>query len=206
MNIKFGELDLGQFSVHLPGKHNLLNTLAAMISANLSGVSWQSLKRNLTYFTGTKRRFEKIYQLNNVFLYDDYAHHPKEIASTLASFHNWFPQKRLIVIFQPHTYSRTKILLADFARSFISADLVLFSDIYASAREKPDPDVSSQLLAIKANVIKKNAYYLPNKEKITEKIEAVVQPGDIILTMGAGDINNLHGKLIEVIKNKTPQI
>ncbi len=202
MRVLFKNTDLGDFIVHIPGRHNLLNSLAASVAVNLVGLSWEDIKINLKKFRGTRRRFEKISEINNILLYDDYAHHPQEVKTTLESFKNWFPDRRLIVIFQPHTFSRTKTLLNDFARSFKEADIVIFSDIYPSAREKLDNSISSKILMIEANKYKKNSHYFADKLTILTYLKDYIKSGDLIVTMGAGDIFSWQKDLIRLIKNQ----
>ena len=201
MRVSFQNTDLGEFIIHIPGRHNLLNSLAASVVAHLIGLSWEVIGENLKQFRGTKRRFEKIIDTGDLLLYDDYAHHPQEIKTTLASFKNWFPNRRLIVIFQPHTYSRTKVLLSDFAKSFLDADLVILSDIYPSAREKFDQSISSKMLMIEANKNKRNAYYYADKTKILSFLKDNLKSGDLIVMMGAGDIYSWQNDFINLIKN-----
>ncbi len=202
MRVSFQKTDLGEFIIHIPGRHNLLNSLAASVAANLIGLSWVDIKENLKKFRGTKRRFEKIIDTGHVLLYDDYAHHPSEIKTTLESFKNWFPGRRLIVIFQPHTYSRTKALLSDFAGSFKDADMVIFTDIYPSAREKLDKTISSKILMIEANKYKLNANYYAGKIKILSFLRDNLRSGDLIVMMGAGDIFSWQKDFINMIKNR----
>lgn len=201
MRVSFQNTDLGDFIIHIPGRHNLLNSLGASVAANLIGLSWENIKENLKKFRGTKRRFEKISEAGNVLLYDDYAHHPREIKTTLESFKNWFPDRRLIVIFQPHTYSRTKVLLSDFARSFLDADMVIFTDIYPSAREKFDNSISSKILTFEANKYKQNASHYEDKIKILSFLKDNLKSGDLIVMMGAGDIFSWQKDFINLIKN-----
>lgn len=200
MKVSFRGMHLGEFMLCIPGRHNLLNALAASIAANLVGVSWDKIKDYLKLFTGTKRRFEKVFQEKGLMLYDDYAHHPTEIVATIKGARGWFPGKKLIVIFQPHTFSRTKALLSDFSRSFQDADLAVISDIYPSAREKFDSSINSNILVSKISTHKKNAVYKPNKESVLEFLRGVLSDNDLIITMGAGDIFSWHGEIIRVIK------
>lgn len=201
MRVSYNNTDLGDFIIHIPGRHNLLNSLAASVVANLIGLSWKVISENLKKFRGTRRRFEKISETGSMLLYDDYAHHPSEIKTTLASFKNWFPNRRMIVIFQPHTYSRTKVLLSDFAGSFKEADIVIFSDIYPSAREKLDQTISSKILMIEANKYKRNANYYGGKIQILSFLKDNLKPGDLVVMMGAGDIFSWQKDFINLLKN-----
>lgn len=202
MRVSFRGFDLGEFTLKIAGRHNLSNALAAGIVANLVGISWEEIRKNLKLFTGTKRRFEKIAEIDNVLLYDDYAHHPSEIQATIAAFRDWFPKRRLIIIFQPHTFSRTKALLRDFAKAFVKANLVIITDIYSSKRENFDSTISSNMLVIEANHHKKNAYYKTTKKQTLQFLGNNVARGDIVVTMGAGDIYLWHKEITALLKKK----
>ncbi|MFH0863638.1 MAG: UDP-N-acetylmuramate--L-alanine ligase [Candidatus Gottesmanbacteria bacterium] len=186
------KLDIGQFSLAIPGKFNVANALAASVAANYIGISWDKIKEALSTYEGTMRRFEKIKELNGAIFYDDYAHHPDQIKNTLQAARSWYPDKKIICIFQPHTYSRTKALFSEFARSFSDADEVIITDIYSSAREKPDPTVSSQLLSVEVGKYHPKVRYIAGIDKIANYLQTYLQTGNIIITMGAGDIYKLH--------------
>lgn len=174
--------------LHVPGEHNTRNALAASVVANLAGMEWKKIEVILPKFQGAKRRFERIGLRHDVILYDDYAHHPSEIAATIQAARQWYPQRRLIVLFQPHTYSRTKKLLPEFAACFRGADLAILTDIYPSARELPDSSISSEQIVRQAQQYGKLVRYLPTKDKTLEFLSGYVRPNDIIITMGAGTI------------------
>ncbi|KKR34437.1 MAG: UDP-N-acetylmuramate-L-alanine ligase [Candidatus Gottesmanbacteria bacterium GW2011_GWC2_39_8] len=193
-------IDLGEFMIRVPGKHNALNALASGIAANNVGVGWEMIKYNLKKFSGTKRRFEKIADIDGISLYDDYAHHPTEIQTTLKGIREWFPEKKIYLLFQPHTYTRTKALFSDFAKSFSAVDTAIITDIYPSARETPDLSVDPKKLVLEINKFKNNSIHLKGKETITEFLKENVKKGDIILTMGAGDICNWHSDIIQSLK------
>ena len=118
-----------------------------------------SPNKYIKLFKGSNRRQELIANVGGIKLYDDYAHHPSEIMATLKAFRTWYKLKKILVIFQPHTYSRTKTLFSEFSRAFIDADRLILTDIYASARERHDPSISSEMLAAEANKYKRNAFY-----------------------------------------------
>jgi len=149
-SITFQDIDFGEFILNVPGRFNALNATATIVVAHFLGIDMRKIKQGLEFFSGTKRRFEKISQIKSTLLYDDYAHHPLEIKATLKAAKGFFFGKKIIAIFQPHTYSRTKALFTDFTKSFEDADLAIITDIYASAREKEDPHVSSQKLVKEA--------------------------------------------------------
>lgn len=202
MRLTHKEVDLGEYMLSLAGKHNMVNAAAAIIAADLVGVGREVIKKNIRLFIGCKRRFEKIGQFGDVLLYDDYAHHPSEIKATLSAARLWYRERRIIVIFQPHTFSRTKALLSDFAKSFFDADIAIICDIYPSAREKFDKNITSNLLVIEANKYKRNAYYLKNKEQIISFLEKNSKEDDLIMAMGAGDIYLWHDDLKKLLKDK----
>lgn len=202
MQVLHKNIDLGEYMLQISGKHNLANSLAGMIVAEQLGISLKDFRKFLKLFTGCKRRFEKISQIGDVSLYDDYAHHPSEISATLQGAREWFKMRRIIAIFQPHTFSRTKALLADFARVFLQADLALIVDIYPSAREGPDDSINSNMLVMEANKYKKNAFYMESKEKALNFLTDNIAPNDLIITMGAGDIYLWHDDLKKLLQTK----
>ena len=178
------------FYLTVPGIHNVYDALAAITTCQAYGIDFKDMQESLSKFCGAKRRFEyKKTIAEGVELYDDYAHHPTEIKATLSAAkqkeHN-----RIIAVFQPHTYSRTKELLADFANAFVDADIVYLMDIYA-AREIDDGTISSRDVA---DLVSKNGtetYYIPSLEEIAQEIKKTVKPGDIVLSIGAGNVTHL---------------
>ena len=187
-NLQSKGIDLGEFILSVPGVHNCLNATAAIAAVANLGIDMEKIRQSLPAFIGTKRRFEKIGEKNGVLFYDDYAHHPTEIKATLRAAKQWFGRKRIICIFQPHTYSRTKSLFREFANSFGDADKVIFADIFSSARETKETTVSSQLLAEEAQKYHKDALYLGEKENVLKYLVNQIKPDDVVFTMGAGDI------------------
>lgn len=183
-----------EFYLTVPGIHNVYDALAAISTCYAYGVNFEVMQKSLHEFCGARRRFEFKKDLgNNILVYDDYAHHPTEIKATLAAAkqkkHN-----KIIAIFQPHTYSRTKNLLNDFATAFFDADEVVIADIYA-AREKNDGTISSKDLVDKLVKNKVNAKYISKFKDIAEYVKKIAKPNDIILTIGAGDITKLSDML-----------
>ncbi|MBQ7160767.1 MAG: UDP-N-acetylmuramate--L-alanine ligase [Clostridia bacterium] len=186
----FGEFDiekrgglLGHIKLGVPGSHNVLDALIAAAASDLSGIDFESISRGLAEFKGAHRRMERVGSYNGIEIYDDYAHHPKEIKTTLegASRQGY---ERVWCIFQPHTYSRTAGLFDEFSRAFGDADRLILADIY-SARETNTFGISSEDLAKAAG---NGAIYLPSFEEIENYIRENARPGDLILTMGAGDV------------------
>ncbi len=198
--VKYKNLNFEDLTIFVPGKFNVLNATAVLVTSYFLGLNLPQIKEGLAFFQGTKRRFEFIGKIKDVFLYDDYAHHPAEIKATLEAIKNWWPHRRLIVIFQPHTYSRTKYLLTDFSQSFRFADEIIITDVYASAREKDDLGVSGEVLTAAIVNMGKKAYYLPNCEVVCQFLKKITRQGDVIFTLGAGNIFLWHEKIIKSLK------
>lgn len=189
----FFELELsgtfiGEFTLQVPGIHNVINAAMAAVASHDAGIPWDAIRKGLSEFTGTKRRFEKLAEHNNILFYDDYAHHPKEISSTLQAVRSWFGKRRIIVIFEPHTYSRTRALFEEFSQCFSDADVVILSDIYSSKRETPDPEITSKKLAMHTQKFHKNTYYKASPTDVEILLRTEIKPYDVVLFMGAGDI------------------
>ncbi|MGI5984964.1 MAG: UDP-N-acetylmuramate--L-alanine ligase [Clostridiales bacterium] len=178
-------------SLRVPGLHNVKNALAATAAAICLGIDATAVTYGLAGFTGAGRRFEFKGKYNGADIYDDYAHHPGELKALLDAIEP-LGYKRTIVVFQPHTYSRTKALLDDFAEQLCRPDLTYLAEIYA-AREKNTPGISSADLAKKIP----NSMYFSSFEEIEKSLKFTAAPGDIILTVGAGDVYKLGEQLIE---------
>ncbi len=181
-------------SLNAPGKHNVANSLATVGSIYANNLDILKAKEGIENFTGASRRFEYKKTIgDNVNVYDDYAHHPTEIKATLESARNK-SKNRVIAVFQPHTYSRTKLLFDKFAHAFNNADFVILTDIYA-ARESFDETISSKMLADELVRNGINAMYISSFEDIAKKIKEIIEPNDIVLTIGAGTITKLSDLL-----------
>ena len=165
------------------GKHNALNALAAAGTAWMLGIDGEFASRGLHAFGGARRRMEYKGQLNGAQVYDDYAHHPDELCATIAAVRTMPECKRLVVAFQPHTYTRTKALFDDFVKELKKPDLVVLAEIYA-ARERNTVGISSRDLAAKIP----GSVYCATLPEVSAVLKSVAQPGDVILTVGAGDI------------------
>jgi len=190
---------LGQFSTALFGDKNISNATAVVVFLLYLGYSVNQIKKSIKNFTGAKRRFEKIALVNNIYLFDDYAHHPAEISATIEAARKRFPQRRIIIIFQPHTYSRTKAFLYQFGQSLSLADFSFILPIFASAREKKDQfKISSHDIVTRQE--KNNLFFVEGNDQLIKQLTKVVQPGDVIFTMGAGDIYKLKDDIIKVMK------
>lgn len=182
-------------TLSVPGEFNAENALAAYIASRQMGLDHQPVIEALQLFRGSLRRFEKVGERGSILLYDDYAHHPSQVFATLQAARQWLPLNRLVVVFQPHTYSRTKVLLDNFAKSFTFADVVIITDIYASAREQPDPTVSGQILATETKQHHPNVRYIPYPDLVPE-LTKILKPKDALFTLGAGNIYQIHQSLL----------
>ena len=205
-NIEFdqfakGSYDLvvnGEKSFHVAlnvtGEHNIYNSLAAIAAAHAMGISDENIKAGLTQYGGTDRRFQYKGKVGDVTIIDDYAHHPDEITATIKTAKH-YPHKKMWVVFQPHTYSRTKSLLPEFGKALKEADAVVLADIYA-AREKDTLGVSS--LDVKKEVEKygTEVHYYPSFSEIENFLLESCSPGDLLITMGAGDVVKIGEHLL----------
>ena len=189
-----------KLNLRVPGMHNVYNALGAISVAFHLGVDVNDIKKGLDRYVGVKRRFD--IKLNNkVIIVDDYAHHPEEISATIeAAKSGW--GKRIIIIFQPHLYSRTKSFHADFATALTKSDIVLITEIFP-AREEPIKGVTSQLIIDDLKKIGFNdVYYIQDESQIIEKLKGIVKKDDMLITMGAGDIWKQNNLLCEYYKNE----
>jgi UDP-N-acetylmuramate--alanine ligase len=187
---------LGLVRNRLPGEHNVLNSLAALAVADHLGVSFNDARNGLADYRGAGRRFEVMGEAGGVTWVDDYAHHPTEIRATLAAARRRFAAHPLWVMFQPHTFSRTRTLLADFAEAFADAEHVVIVDIYRS-REAPDPGISA------ADIVRRmhhpDAVYIPALADAAAHLAERLRAGDVLLTLGAGDGNQVGRRVLEIL-------
>lgn len=180
---------LGEFRLSVPGRHNVANALATLAVCRFAGVSPDEIAHHLESFRGAKRRFEVIADAAEVMVVDDYAHHPEEIKATLAAARAGYPARRIIAVFQPHRYTRTHFLMNEFAGSFRQVDYVMIADVYSPPPEEQIPGVSGERLAkMVAGLTEAEVHFSPTPQSIAEELAARVQPGDLVITMGAGDI------------------
>jgi UDP-N-acetylmuramate--alanine ligase len=182
-----GDVELGQVVLQLPGKHNVQNALAALTVGLELGVPFEKAKAGIEKFTGVFRRWEKKGDVDGITLYDDYAHHPTECRATLAGAKaGW--RRRLICVFQPHLYSRTRDFYEEFGKAFLQADVLVVTDVYP-AREEPIQGINGELITNAAKQYgHKEVHYVPDKKAVPEFLLGLAKQGDIIVTMGAGDI------------------
>ncbi len=179
--------NLGHVVLHIPGRHNVLDALATVVTGVLCGLTVEEAAAGLDGFHGAKRRFETKAHIGGVWIVDDYGHHPSEIKATLAAARETNP-KRLVCVFQPHRFSRTKLLAKEFGASFRAADVLLLTDVY-SAGEEPLPGISGEtIFAAVEEETGQDATYIKERAHIAPYLETIVRPGDLVITMGAGDI------------------
>ena len=190
---------LGQVRLNVPGMHNVLNAMACVVTGITLGLSVDQMAEGLTVFNGAKRRFQTKGKVNDIWVVDDYAHHPTEIATTIKAARQTQP-RRLVCAFQPHRYSRTQLLQKEYGSCFAGADLLVLTDVY-SAGEDPIPGVDGELLVQEvARQTGQNTVYIKDKKEIAQYLKSIAQPGDLIMTMGAGDIVKCGEELVELLK------
>ena len=186
---------LGKILSGALGRHNVCNTLAAVAVGMELNMDFSTIAESLKTFTGVQRRFEILKQSESLIIVDDYGHHPAEIQATLSTAKEVWPDRRLVIVFQPHRYSRTKYLMESFFSSFNDADQLLLLDIY-SAGEEAEEGIHSQRIAEGVKEFgHKNVEYIGSMESVIPHLQKILKPGDILMTLGAGNIGELSHKL-----------
>jgi UDP-N-acetylmuramate--alanine ligase len=189
--------DIGQVRLAQPGRHNILNALAAIGVALECDIAPEKIVAGLAKFGGVGRRFERKGERDGVLVVDDYGHHPAEIAATLATARQCFPHRRLVVVFQPHRFTRTQALFGEFCKVFDGVDKLLLTEIYP-ASEKPIPGVSGQSLAQGIRQVSKtDVTYHQDFDSVLAALPGVLQPGDLLLTLGAGNVTTIGPRYLE---------
>lgn len=178
------ESRIGHLSLQVAGRHNALNALAAFVAAYQCGIPVDTILAGLKNFQGVDRRFQYKGEINNVKVYDDYGHHPTEVRAVLEAFKEKFPDQRLVTLFQPHRFSRTQSCWNEFVNCFYLTDVLILTDIY-SGGEAAIPGITAKRLYDEIKLESK--YYLPNSPSKVESIQKILKPGDVFLTLGAGD-------------------
>jgi UDP-N-acetylmuramate--alanine ligase len=193
-----GNEPIGQLELRVPGEHNVYNALAAIAVGEILSIPFEISERALKRFTGAERRFERIGEAGGVVVIDDYAHHPTEVRETLITVRRCFPDRRIVVCFQPHTFTRTRDFAVPFGQVFAElADVVVLLDIYP-AREEPIEGVTTKLIfdaAQEAGL--KEGYLVASEDELPEMLGNVLRPGDVVLTVGAGTITNAAPLILE---------
>ncbi len=197
-DLKFQNQRFSSITINSLGMHNILNSTAGIIVSLELNLKWRTILKGLESYIGVERRLEKIGEVNNIKIIDDYGHHPTEISATLDAVSLRRDYKKLIVVFQPHRYSRTKLLYKDFKNVFKKADAVIITKIYP-AGEKKIKGVTAELIY---KVVKpgKNIFYIPTRNGIIKKLKEITRSGDLILTLGAGDIKTLSKELLKELR------
>jgi UDP-N-acetylmuramate--alanine ligase len=197
-SVKYDGDTLGNVELHVPGLHNVRNALAAIASGIAVGVPLGAMAPGLSRFHGVERRFQRLGEAHGVAVVDDYAHHPTEIRATLAAARAAFPGRRIVVAFQPHLYSRTRDFAADFGRALADGDVVFLTEIYP-ARELPLPGISSDLIATASAAAGRPVAWRGVRGDLAGALAAAVRPGDVVLTLGAGDITRTGPELLAAL-------
>lgn len=182
-------LYFADFELHVPGRHNIANALACIAIAHYVGLSQKEMQKALAQFTGAQRRFQIVGRVNGALIVDDYAHHPTEIMATIKAAREGWP-RQVVAVFQPHRYSRTKLLFQEFAQAFREADVVIITDIYAPPPEQPIAQISSAKLAqrIREHGGPKAVYHIPDQDEVAPFLRKWLGEEDLVLVMGAGPI------------------
>lgn len=193
---------LGPIELQAPGLHNVQNALAAVAVGIELDISFDRIQQALARYSGIHRRFQIKGEVAGTVVVDDYAHHPTEIIATLAAAASGWPERRIVAVFQPHLYSRTRDLLDDFARAFDNAETLVITDVYG-AREEPIEGISGQVLAARATMHgHRDVHYVPQKTDLPEYLLRLCGEHDLVITMGAGDIHRYGQAFLELLRAK----
>ncbi len=202
-DVNYMKYKLGRIRLKIPGEHNVLNSLAAIAVGMELDIPFEQIKSGLEGFSGVRRRFELKDEVDDIMVVDDYAHHPSEILATLQAARRGWPERRLVAVFQPHLYSRTRDFYMDFARSFLQVDVLVTTEIYP-AREKPIPGISGKLITDTAQSLgHREVHFVPDKGNLPDYVLEIIHPGDMVITLGAGDIWKYGEALIEALKKRS---
>jgi UDP-N-acetylmuramate--alanine ligase len=194
---------LGSARIRMPGNHNVLNALATLAVATELDVSFETAANALESFVGIERRFERIGEAAGVHVVDDYAHHPAEVRATLAAAREQY-DGRMIVAFQPHRYTRTRDLWDEFTRSFNDADVLIITEIYAAGEDKiPGIEAAPLVEALRAHG-HREAHFIADLDDVVARLAEIAQPGDLVITLGAGTVSTLGVRLLERLREARP--
>ena len=194
--VEFRKQVWGVVETQLPGVHNVLNSLGAIAVGHAIGLDREAIRAAVAEFRGVRRRFELIGEVSGIRVMDDYAHHPTEIRATLAAARRRFPERRLVCLFQPHTYTRTTYLLDEFRTCFADCDVLFLADTYA-AREEPSAGMSAEQLA--AEIAAPQARYAGGVRDAAQTVADELRPGDVFFTVGAGDVDAAGPLILELL-------
>jgi UDP-N-acetylmuramate--alanine ligase len=189
---------LGTATIRIPGLHNVRNALASIAVARHLGAGWDAIVAGLDSYAGVERRFELVGERNGVLIVDDYAHHPTEIDATLAAARAAYPDRRIVAVFQPHLFSRTRDFAEEFGRALAASDLLFVADIYP-AREEPIEGVTGEMIVEPARAKGADARFLADRAAVPGVVAAALRSGDICLTLGAGDLNEAAREILDLL-------
>ncbi|WP_171032925.1 UDP-N-acetylmuramate--L-alanine ligase [Fodinibius saliphilus] len=191
---------LGEIKLNAPGEHNVKNALAAVAVGLELDIDFKQIKSGLERFKGVFRRFQLKAEKDDVIVIDDYAHHPTEVQATLSAAREGWKDRRIVAVFQPHLYSRTQELFEEFGLSFFDAEVSVITDVYPS-REDPIKGVDGKLIADAAKEYgHRKVHYVEDKAELPKQLKEIVEPGDVIITMGAGDIYKYSEQFVEALE------
>ncbi len=194
--------ELGQVVLPVPGKHNVYNSLAAIAVALELEIPFEKISEAFAQFKNANRRFQYKGEVNDIKVFDDYGHHPTEILATLEAAKNASDGRRIVIVFQPHRYTRTQDLMEDFATSFNNADVVYLLDIYP-ASEKPIEGITAEVLGEKIEEFgHRNVNYIGGVETAAENVVNNLEPNDLVITLGAGSITKLSDEILDLLRSK----
>jgi len=189
---------LGEARLRVPGLHNVRNALAAVAVARRLGAEWSAVEKGLAAYAGVDRRFERVGEAGGVLFVDDYAHHPTEIDATLRAARSAYPDRRVVAVFQPHLYTRTRDFAEEFGQALALADRVFVTDVYA-AREAPLPGVTGERVVEAARSSGADVRYLPERDRVAFEVAAELKSGDVCLTLGAGNLDAAAREMLDLL-------
>jgi UDP-N-acetylmuramate--alanine ligase len=201
-DVEYDGKPLGEIVLAVPGTHNVLNALAALATGLGLGLTLDAMAPGLAAFRGVERRFQQLGEANGVIVVDDYAHHPTEVRATIQAARAAAPDRRLVVAFQPHLFSRTRDFAGDFADALLGADVVCLLDIYP-AREQPIAGVTSALIGDIMTRRGRSAEWSGPRARLAADLGAMLQPNDLVITMGAGDVTRSGAELLAALVERT---
>jgi UDP-N-acetylmuramate--alanine ligase len=194
---------MGEYRIVVPGRHNVRNALATLAVALHAGAGGEAVRQGLEQFRGVERRFQRLTDAGGVTLVDDYAHHPTEVAATISAARERFPARRLVAVFQPHLYSRTRDLWEAFGRALAAADAVWVTDVYP-AREAPIEGVTGALVADAARAEGAEVTYRETIDGLADALFGWLESGDVCVMMGAGDMDVHAHALAALLEERAP--
>lgn len=198
--VAFDGTDEGEVTIAVPGRHSVRNALAALAVGRALGVRVDQMAPGLARYAGVERRFQLLGEVEGVLVVDDYAHHPTEVSATIAAAREAVPDRRLVVAFQPHLFSRTRDFAAEFARTLAAVDLLFLCDVYA-AREQPIAGVTSALIARELDAVGRPPVWTGARSELAPALAEAARPGDLVIVMGAGDITRSGAELLRSLRS-----